>query len=56
MIALHRVFASIDGWLHGWPDMALTIALLALAGLLVLIALRGSPALKAIVVGWVVFP
>lgn len=46
----------LEGWLQGWPESSLTILLLLLAAVIVLVALRGRPLLKAAVAAWVVFP
>lgn len=47
---------DIDRRLRGWPNEALTIALLLMAGLLVVVALRGSPSLKAFFVAYSYLP
>lgn len=40
-------FTDVEKKLQGWPNGALTLALLSAAVILVLIALRASPAVKA---------
>lgn len=56
MIALHRLFARIDATLRGWPDTALSLMLLLAALVLIVIAFKGSPALKAGAVAYAWLP
>lgn len=48
--------ASINKWFRGWPDAALSIALLALAIVDILAAIYGKPIVKAILVSWQLLP
>jgi hypothetical protein len=40
----------------GWPDQLLTVSLLIAAVVLVIVALKSPPLLKALVLAWVVMP
>ena len=51
-----RELRRFEAALRGKPDELLTAYMLAAAGVLVLIALRGPVALKALVLAWVLFP
>lgn len=48
---------QLNGHFADWPDAALSVALLALAGVVVFIALRpGHHLLKAAALVWVILP
>lgn len=40
----------------GWPDQTLTVSLIVAAIIIVLVAVKGPPLLKAVVLAWVVMP
>lgn len=48
--------AGLDRQLRGAPDEALTLGLLAVAGVCVAVALFTSPVIKATVFAWAVLP
>ena len=50
------MFARAEAALKGWPDEVLSVALIATAIVLTLIALFGPSLLKAAALGWVLFP
>lgn len=56
MTVLSRLYMRVENYLQGWPDHYLTIALLLVAGVFVLIALRGKPVTKAVALAYAVFP
>lgn len=47
---------AIEAKLMGWPDMAVSIGLIAAAAALVAIALWGRPLVKPIALAWVLAP
>jgi uncharacterized membrane protein YdfJ with MMPL/SSD domain len=47
---------KLEAKLEGQPENILRMGLLAVAAILVLIALFGSPIAKAVVLAWVVLP
>lgn len=47
---------QLQAQLSEWPGAALTLALLALAAVIVLIALLGHPLLKVAALAWVILP
>ena len=51
-----RELRRLEAALRGWPDEALTTGLFIAAGVLVLIALRGPVALKAVALAYCIFP
>lgn len=53
---LPPLIKQIDQRLQGLPDRVLTILLIVAALVLVAIALRGQPVLKAIALAWVIAP
>lgn len=53
---LTRMFTNIDKWLRGWPNGYLTLVLLLAAVVIVYIAFRGSPTVKALTVAYVTLP
>jgi hypothetical protein len=53
---LSTLLFRADRALAGQPDRYLTMALLATAAILVLLALRASPAIKAVVLAWAILP
>lgn len=55
-VGIRRAFVRFESMLEGWPSGALTVALLIAAGVLVLIALRGTATEKAIAAAYVYFP
>ena len=55
-MAIMAAFRQFEGWLAGWPDDVLTLALFVAAGLLLYTALRGRTMQKAVALAYVVFP
>jgi hypothetical protein len=55
-VGISTLFRRFERWLAGWPDSILTIALLAAAAVLVVVALAGRPLEKVVVASWVFFP
>lgn len=51
-----REIRALEAALRGWPDELLTVGLLAVAGVLIVVALTGSPLVKAGTLAWAVFP
>lgn len=51
-----RLIQNVEARLAGWPDQAVTVALLAVAGALVALALSGRPVVKVAALAWVVAP
>lgn len=51
-----KALTQIDLALEGAPDEFLSIALLALGGLAIAVALLGKPKEKAALFGWYLFP
>ena len=49
-------FEKLDAYLHGTPDTVLTSILLGLAALTVVVALTARPALKALMILWILAP
>ena len=47
---------GIEARLRGWPDEALTVALLGVAGALALVALLAPAWLKAVALAWALLP
>jgi hypothetical protein len=47
---------ELNRWIQGKPENILNILLFAVAGISILVALLGSPALKAVVAAWLLFP
>lgn len=56
MRVLLNGYARLESWLSGWPNAYLTIALILGAGIIVLIALRGSPTTKAVALAYIALP
>lgn len=52
----YKPFEKLDGFISGETDKALTIGLFVLVALIVLIAVYGSPSVKALSLLWVVSP
>lgn len=53
---ISKLVLNIDRHLRGAPDELLTLALLTVAGALVIVAFCGDPALKAGALVWTVAP
>lgn len=51
-----RPFDKVDAVLKGTADSALTAILFGLSAVVVVLALRGTPSLKALAIFWVVTP
>ncbi len=49
-------FQRFERWLEGWPNGALTVALLVGALVIIYIALRGSAFEKSVVAAYIFFP
>ena len=56
MIALHPWSQRIDGWLKGLPDDVMTAILVLLAIIIICIAFGARPAIKALLILWIVMP
>ena len=56
MIALHPWSGRIDGWLKGLPNDVMTAILIMLAVIIICIALGARPAVKALLILWIVMP
>ena len=56
MIALHPWSQRVDGWLEGVPDDVMTAILVLLAIIIVVIAFSARPAIKALLILWIVMP
>ena len=56
MIALHPWSERIDGWLKGLPNDVMTAILLSLAIIIICAALGARPAIKALLILWIVMP
>ena len=55
-MGIGRLMKRLETALEGWPDGALTAALIVAAVLLVWVALRATAIEKAVVAAWVFFP
>jgi len=49
-------FRRVEAGLAGWPDTLLTVALLAVSGVGIGVALFGPRSVKALVLAWFLFP
>jgi hypothetical protein len=49
-------FRRLEASLAGWPDTLLTIALLAVSGAGIAVALFGPRSAKALMLAWFLFP
>ena len=56
MIALHPWSQRLDGWLKGLPNDVMTTVLVLLAIAIIGIAFFVRPALKALLILWIVMP
>jgi hypothetical protein len=56
MIALHPWSERIDGWLKGLPSDVMTAILILLAIVVICIAFGARPAVKALLILWIVMP
>ena len=56
MVALHPWSERIDGWLEGLPNDVLTAILVLLAIIIIGIALGARPAIKVLLILWIVMP
>lgn len=56
MIALHPWSERLDGWLEGLPNDVLTAILVLLAIVIICIALGARPAVKVLLILWIVMP
>jgi predicted MFS family arabinose efflux permease len=56
MIALHPWSERIDGWLKGMPDHTMTAILVLFAIIIICIAFGARPAIKALLILWIVMP
>ena len=56
MIALHPWSQRLDGWLKGLPNDAMTAILVLIAIIIVCIAFGARPAIKALLLLWIVMP
>ena len=56
MANLMRAFARLEARLGGWPDDALTTALLLVGALLIVVGLTAPATVKAALLAWAVFP
>jgi hypothetical protein len=50
------LFRRVEAGLAGWPDTLLTVALLALSGAGITVALFGPRSAKALMLAWFLFP
>lgn len=50
------ILTAVDHKLLGWPDRVLTAVLLLIAGLTIIVALRGKPYAKAFWATWLIAP
>lgn len=53
---LPPIIKQVDQAMMGWPDEALTLLLLGLAGVIVFIALFGPRWIKPVAAAWVIAP
>jgi hypothetical protein len=56
MIPLHPWSQRLDGWLKGLPRDVMTAILVLLAIIIVSIAFSARPAIKALLILWIVMP
>ena len=56
MIALHPWSERLDGWLKGLPNDVMTAILVLLAIIIICVALGARPAVKALLILWIVMP
>ena len=56
MIALHPWSERIDGWLKGLPNDVMTAILVLVAIIIICIALVARPAVKALLILWIIMP
>ena len=56
MIALHPWSERLDGWLKGLPNDVMTAILILLAIMIICVALGARPAIKALLILWIVMP
>ncbi len=56
MIALHPWSQRLDGWLKGLPNDVMTAILVLLAIIIICIAFSARPAIKALLILWIVMP
>ena len=49
-------FRRVEAGLAGWPDMLLTVALLAVSGAGIAVALFAPRSVKALILAWFLFP
>ena len=56
IIAFHPWSERIDGWLKGLPNDVMTAILVLLAIIIICIALFARPAIKALLILWIVMP
>jgi len=56
MIALHPWPDRIDGWLRGLPNDVMTAILVLFAIIIICIALSARPAVKALLILWIIMP
>lgn len=55
-MGLWRIFQAVEMGLRGWPDRALTVAIIAVASLAVLLALFAPATIKAAVLAYIILP
>lgn len=55
-MALWRIFRAVEMGLRGWPDRALTVAIIAVSSLAILLALFGPATLKAAILAYIILP
>ena len=56
MIGLHPWSQRLDGWLKGLPNDVMTAILVLLAIIIICIAFSARPAIKALLILWIVMP
>ena len=56
MIVLHPWSERLDGWLKGLPNDVMTTILILLAIVIICVALGARPAVKALLILWIVMP
>ncbi len=55
-MGIWRILQAVELALRGWPNEALTVAILAVAALAMLLAFVAPPAVKAAVLAYIILP